>query len=987
MKKVLGLVGVLTVLALGTSALAAAFTAGNIVIYRVGNGTQLMTNTGNSVFLDEFTTNGTWVQSIMMPTNWYGANAPLITDGSGFAQGLMTRSTDGRFIVLTGFGATLGQFTNFSLFSSLASNEAPRVVGLVDGLGNINTKTTQTNVFAEEEIRSAVSTDGTNLWYGGAGTGIKATTRGSGVSTQVEKAVTNVRDINIYSNQLYFTASSGIRSTTNFALPTTTNALVAILPGTATNTTAPFGFAFFNLTGGSSNDTLYVAEGSITWGSEGPGSVIKYSLIGGTNWVNSGSIGAGGATGLAGFRDNAGVHLFITQGGTASCCANGTLYPYLDTSGYKGNPGTNADGGDANLTGVTLVPNGLSPTTFNVRGVAMVPQGGEGTLSASFNSVASVGPPYGIATVGNFGGATSFFPSNFVYSEANFGTANFNFSYTGLPSWLTASPASGTIVPGGSITVNFSVNGNVTNVPAGTASGFVTFRPGTTIFRPWSIQVNAFTLNPSTNFTANGPVGGPFVPASQTYVLSNATASALNWTVNTAQPWGSLSATSGSLAGAATTNITYSITNSAANSLAVGQYMDSITVSNASGSALLTAINVTLQVGFGIFDDYSTYNQNANIVGQNGWVAYTSPGQTPFQIDNSVLDIMGPNGLVCNTGEEPVKDLSSSTVTDATKYVYSGMLITVSNAVVTANPPFAFGVEDKVQQQEPITFGAGLGSPVASGSGYVWACRKNVIGPWAFGTTVRSFGTQYMLIDVSDVANSNTWFYVNPTDNNVAHLTNMTADVIDNNPAGAGANAGNGQGAGGFFWGQFGGSGTCQPGFTVTKLAVSTNYADVYNFLAGAAPPPADPFTKWQTNYFTLVELGTPSFSGPGADPFGKGMSNTNQFLAGFNPTNAAAYVHITSISKTNSGVDIRVDYLGASGDTTYIGGPASRTNVLEFTVGTGNGSYSSNNFASTGRTNILSGGVGLGTLANMVDPGGATNTPSRYYRVRVLVP
>ncbi len=115
-------------------------------------------------------------------------------------------------------------------------------------------------------------------------------------------------------------------------------------------------------------------------------------------------------------------------------------------------------------------------------------------------------------------------------------------------------------------------------------------------------------------------------------------------------------------------------------------------------------------------------------------------------------------------------------------------------------------------------------------------------------------------------------------------------------------------------------------------------------------------------------------------------MSNTNQFLAGFNPTNAAAYVHITSISKTNSGTDIRVDYLGASGDNTYSGGPASRTNVLEFTAGTG-GNYSSNNFASTGQTNVLTGGIGLGTLTNMVDPGGATNVPSRYYRVRVLVP
>ncbi len=143
-----------------------------------------------------------------------------------------------------------------------------------------------------------------------------------------------------------------------------------------------------------------------------------------------------------------------------------------------------------------------------------------------------------------------------------------------------------------------------------------------------------------------------------------------------------------------------------------------------------------------------------------------------------------------------------------------------------------------------------------------------------------------------------------------------------------------------------------------------------------------DPFTTWQSHYFG----GNTGTASGNADPFGKGMSNTNQFLAGFNPLNPAAYLHITSIAKTNANTDIRVDYLGASGDSTYAGGPASRTNVLEFTTGVG-GSYNSNNFVSTGQTNILNGGAGLGTLTNMVDPGGATAGATRYYRVRVLVP
>src|SRR5262245_13912483 len=51
------------------SAPHAAFTPGNLVIYRVGiAGTGVLTNTGNPVFLDEYTTSGALVQSIPVPT-------------------------------------------------------------------------------------------------------------------------------------------------------------------------------------------------------------------------------------------------------------------------------------------------------------------------------------------------------------------------------------------------------------------------------------------------------------------------------------------------------------------------------------------------------------------------------------------------------------------------------------------------------------------------------------------------------------------------------------------------------------------------------------------------------------------------------------------------------------------------------------------------------------------------------------------------------
>jgi hypothetical protein len=159
------------------------------------------------------------------------------------------------------------------------------------------------------------------------------------------------------------------------------------------------------------------------------------------------------------------------------------------------------------------------------------------------------------------------------------------------------------------------------------------------------------------------------------------------------------------------------------------------------------------------------------------------------------------------------------------------------------------------------------------------------------------------------------------------------------------------------------------------------DYPDTRYVLVGNLYPAASGFEAWQLHYFGCTNCPQAATT---ANPAGDGMINASKFLAGFCPTNSAAYPHI--ISLTQAGNDMSVTYLGANGDNSYTNGPASRTNVLEYTSGTADGSYT-NNFVSTGQTNILSGGTGLGIVTNMVDAGGATNTPSRYYRVRVLVP
>jgi fibronectin-binding autotransporter adhesin len=178
------------------------------------------------------------------------------------------------------------------------------------------------------------------------------------------------------------------------------------------------------------------------------------------------------------------------------------------------------------------------------------------------------------------------------------------------------------------------------------------------------------------------------------------------------------------------------------------------------------------------------------------------------------------------------------------------------------------------------------------------------------------------------------------------------------------------------------------------SYVVSTNTSHQVQLLVSTTGPAAGSYGAW-TNYYGL----SGARGSPNADASGDGMNNTNKFMAGFNPTNAAAYLHITSVTRPSGATtNVVVAYLGASGDTNWSGGPTSRTNVLEFTTGTITGTTTGNYANSSwtqvpGQTNVLgvglsvNGGTGLGTATNMVDSGGATNKPSRYYRVRVLLP
>jgi hypothetical protein len=102
----------------------------------------------------------------------------------------------------------------------------------------------------------------------------------------------------------------------------------------------------------------------------------------------------------------------------------------------------------------------------------------------------------------------------------------------------------------------------------------------------------------------------------------------------------------------------------------------------------------------------------------------------------------------------------------------------------------------------------------------------------------------------------------------------------------------------------------------------------------------------------------------------GKGMSNTNQFLAGLNPTNSASALRIISAVPQSNDVVITWTTAGV------------RTNAVQASAGDASGGYTTN-FADISGSIIIP--VSGDTTTNYTDVGGATNTPSRYYRIRLV--
>jgi hypothetical protein len=120
-----------------------------------------------------------------------------------------------------------------------------------------------------------------------------------------------------------------------------------------------------------------------------------------------------------------------------------------------------------------------------------------------------------------------------------------------------------------------------------------------------------------------------------------------------------------------------------------------------------------------------------------------------------------------------------------------------------------------------------------------------------------------------------------------------------------------------------------------------------------------------------LDPLSSMGNDGADGDPDGDGLSNFEEYQLGTDPLDRSSPYHITAIQREGS--DVLVTWMTVNG----------KTNVLQSTRGTANGSYS-NNFTDFS-PQIIAPGCFCVASTNYLDVGGATNTPARYYRIRLV--
>lgn len=222
------------------------------------------------------------------------------------------------------------------------------------------------------------------------------------------------------------------------------------------------------------------------------------------------------------------------------------------------------------------------------------------TPTFSGDSHLSVSPDEGLSAGGLVAGSIQ--PASKTYTLTNDGSANLNWVASCSQTWMTITPASGTLAAGTSANVSVAFNSGTSALAAGAHDATVTFTNSTTgatstrsIDLLLDVAPGEISLSPNTTFSSSGSKSDSFSPSSTVYTLTNSGSGALAWSALPDVAWLSVSPASGVLDPGDDVAITVSI-NVNAYALSAGVHSAAVEFSPGFPSTGETSRSVSLTV-------------------------------------------------------------------------------------------------------------------------------------------------------------------------------------------------------------------------------------------------------------------------------------------------------------------------------------------------------------------------------------------------------
>ncbi len=120
---------------------------------------EALTANGNSAFIDQFTTAGSYVNSVIIPNSGSGS---VVLEGNRTAAAFLSLSANGQYLTFAGYNALPN--STFGNLQNAAGTSVPRVVGQVDMAGSFTLAASTTVGYSANSFRSALTDGSGNYW-------------------------------------------------------------------------------------------------------------------------------------------------------------------------------------------------------------------------------------------------------------------------------------------------------------------------------------------------------------------------------------------------------------------------------------------------------------------------------------------------------------------------------------------------------------------------------------------------------------------------------------------------------------------------------------------------------------------------------------------------------------------------------------------------------------------------------------------------------